>query len=73
MLEGPGSKNEEEAYVNFDAAAKMGHPKAYNLVGICYLKGQGTPKNLPEAVRMFSKGMHLMNAEAINNLGLCYD
>ena len=30
-------------------------------------------KNPKEAVKQFSKGMTVMNAEAINNLGLCYD
>lgn len=51
----------------------MGNTNAYNLIGLCYLNGNGVDKNKDKALHYFDLGAKAGNSDAINNLGLMHD
>jgi hypothetical protein len=53
-------------------AAEIGDAKAQNSLGICYVKGNGVPKDYTEAFKWFQKSAEQGYATAQFNLGLCY-
>ena len=66
-------KNNQEAVAWLRKAAEHGDPKAQNILGASYDKGQGVTKNYLEAVKWYRKAAEQGLAEAQYNLGLCYD
>lgn len=49
-------------------AAKQGHAKAQNNLGVCYQYGRGFCKNLPEAIKWYEMAAKQGNPTAMNNL-----
>ncbi len=60
------------AFAIFDDLALDAHPAALAKAGRMYELGQGTPKNLDEALRYYREGAALGNAEAQASLGRMY-
>ena len=52
--------------------AEEGNAEAQNMLGMCYLKGQGVTKDYTEAVKWFRKAAEQGNTSAQDNLGYCF-
>ncbi len=64
----------EEAFVNFTIAAEQGHTQSQYLLGVCYEKGHGAPRNMMMAARNYRKAAESGHPEAQARLGeLLYD
>lgn len=55
----------------FRKAAEQGLPEAQNMLGLCFLYGQGVIKDETKAVDWFRKAAEQGYAEAQNMLGTC--
>lgn len=62
-----------EAFRLFQKAATQGHAKAQFLLGMCYIRGEGTIADRDKAVEYFLKSSEQGNAGAMLQLGFFYD
>lgn len=63
-----------KVYENFLKASQIGSPDGeseYNL-GICYMLGNGTDKDITEAMKWFDKAAQLGYIEGLERIGDCY-
>ena len=67
------NKNFVDALNCYLAAAQAGHDMAQYKLGLLYAKGDGTKKDLCEAVKWFGLSADQGNANAQYNLGVCYE
>ena len=63
----------EKSYECFVKSAEAGFPPAYNCLGDCHFYGIGTPKNVDEAVRWFTKAASNGDADASFKLGCIFE
>lgn len=66
------NKDEEEAFRWFLKAAKKGHIKAENDIGVAYARGAGVEKNMMEAVKWWKLSALSGNEVAQSNLAYMY-
>lgn len=65
--------NHTEAVKWYRLAAQNGHPEAHGKLGFRYsVGGYGTPKNLAEAIRYYTRGVELGDAYCQHNLAVLY-
>lgn len=60
------------AHSRFKAAADAGNGQALNNLATLYLRGQGVPKSIEQAIEYFAAGAQAGNAQAAANLGSLY-
>lgn len=65
-------KNEEKAFKYYSIAAEKDDVIALNNLGSLYYSGIGTPKNIPEATKLFERATQLGNYESAVNLAFIY-
>lgn len=63
------NRYEEEAFKNTKKSSDMGYSYAYNHMGVLYLKGIGTNKDMKKARYYFEKGVEMGVAHSYNHLG----
>ena len=63
----------EKSYECFVKCAEAGFPPAYNCLGDCHFHGIGTPKNVDEAVKWYTKAASNGDADASFKLGCIYE
>lgn len=66
-------KDDYKAFSLFQKSAEQGNPKALNMVGMCYITGQGVSKDNNEAVKWFIKASEVGEPNAQASLGACYE
>ena len=66
--------NEDEAKaLELSKAAEAGSGRAMNLLGLCYDRGQGVPKDMAKAVEWYTKAAEKGDTNGMHNLGGFYD
>ena len=51
---------------------KRNNPRAHCLLGLCYLNGEGVPKNVEKGFLLIKKAAEMGFADAYHELGVCY-
>jgi TPR repeat protein len=58
------NENGEQAFLHFEKAAALNHPRAKLELGHCYLNGRGVEKNIIEAINWYQKAREVGIEEA---------
>ncbi len=72
LSSGQGRRDPAKALELFFAAARGGQPQSANNVGLAYLKGEGLPRDVHQAIRWLSIAADGGVPEAQYNLGVIY-
>ena len=65
-------KDAEEAFQWFQKSAELGNPAAVNMVGRCYMDGNGVEQDQEKAFQYFQKASEAGDESAMFNLADCY-
>ncbi len=72
LLKSPDPAKQSEGFAAIQHAADHGNPKAMNVLGYCFYKGEGTSLNLGQARRWYQASADAGDPDGMHNLSVLY-